>query len=390
MAEIIDRVEFSGIVKVRDAILKLDKPFRLESGEPSFDVPQHIKEAIAQALHDNHTHYVASAGITPLRNAIVKKANEANAIPVKNANEVIVTNGGMHALYVIFRSLLEPGDEVLIPDPTWTCVQELIKLAGGVVKRVPLHEELGWRFDPDELRVAITDKTRAFMINSPHNPTGGVLRRADLEQIAAIISEHPHLAVVSDEAYEHVIYDGAEHVSLASLPGMYRQVISVFTMSKSYAMTGLRLGYILTPDPLLMDRMAKVVLYTSNGVSSITQYGGVAALTGPQDCIAEFRTEYQARRDLFYDGIASIPTLRGKRPEGAFYAFVKIADGWQAPDGRSDSWAMTEYLLKARVGSSPGVIFGPQGEGYVRFSTACVRSDLTGALDTMRVLFASS
>ncbi len=388
MAEIIDRVEFSGIVKVRDAILKMDKPYRLESGEPSFDVPAHIKEAIVQALRDDHTHYVASAGIAPLRNAIVQKANTANAIPVQNASEVMVTNGGMHALYVIFRSLLETGDEVLIPDPTWTCVQELIKLAGGVVKRVPLHEELGWRFDPAELRAAITPKTRAFMLNSPHNPTGGVLHRADLEQIAAIVSEHPHLAVVSDEAYEHVIYDGIEHVSLASLPGMYRQVISVFTMSKSYAMTGLRLGYILTPDPLLMDRMAKVVLYTSNGVSSITQYGGVAALTGPQDCIAEFRSEYQARRDLFYAGIASIPTLRGKQPEGAFYAFLKIADGWQAPDGCSDSWAMTEYLLKARVGSSPGVIFGPQGEGYVRFSTACVRSDLIGALDTMQKLFA--
>lgn len=389
MAEIIDRVEFSGIVKVRDAILKMDKPFRLESGEPSFDVPAHIKEAIAQALHDNHTHYVASAGIAPLRNAIVRKANEVNAIPVKNASEVIVTNGGMHALYVIFSSLLEPGDEVLIPDPTWTCVQELIKLTGGVVKRVPLHEELGWRFDPAELRAAITDKTRAFMINSPHNPTGGVLRREDLEQIAEIVSEHPHLAVVSDEAYEHVIY-GEEHVSLASLPGMYRQVISVFTFSKSYAMTGLRLGYILTPDVLLMDRMGKVVLYTSNGVSSITQYGGVAALNGPQDCVEQFRCEYQARRDLFYDGIATIPTLQGSKPEGAFYAFLKIADGWQAPDGRRDSWAMTEYLLKARVGSSPGVIFGPQGEGYVRFSTACERTDLTGALATMRQLFAAS
>lgn len=388
MAEIIDRVEFSGIVKVRDAILKLEKPFRLESGEPSFDVPAHIKEAIVQALRDNHTHYVASAGIAPLRNAIVNKVNSVNNIPTRNPNEVMVTNGGMHALYVIFRSLLEAGDEVLIPDPTWTCVQELIKLAGGVVKRVPLHEELGWRFDPSELRAAISDKTRVFMINSPHNPSGGVLRRQDLQEIAEIVTEHPHLAVVSDEAYEHVIYD-QEHVSLASLPGMYRQVISVFTMSKSYAMTGLRLGYIVSPDPLLMDRMAKVVLYTSNGVSSITQYGGVAALNGPQDCVAAFRAEYKARRDLFYEGIASIPTLQGQRPEGAFYAFLKIADGWQAPNGRRDSWAMTEYLLKARVGSSPGIIFGPQGEGYVRFSTACERADLSGALDTMRNLFAN-
>ncbi len=388
MAEVIDRVELSGIVKVRDVILKLEKPYRLESGEPSFDVPAHIKEAMVRALRDNQTHYVASAGIAELRKAIVTKVRTSNGIPMESSAETIVTNGGMHALYTLFRALLEPGDEVLIPDPTWTCVQHLITLCGGVVKRVPLHEERGWTFDPDEVRAAITPRTRAFMINSPHNPTGGVLGRADLEAIAAIVADNPQLTVVSDEAYEHILYDGAQHISFASLPGMYERTATVFTFSKSYAMTGLRLGYVVTPDRTTLDRMQKVVLYTANGVNSITQWGGVAALTGPQDCLTEFRQEYQARRDLFYDGLQDVPVFTGARPAGAFYAFLRIADGWTAPDGRRDSWAMTEYLLQARVGSSPGIIFGPSGDNYLRFSTACTREDLTGALAAMRALFA--
>lgn len=388
MAEIIDRVELSGIVLVRDAILKLHKPYRLESGEPSFGVPEHIKEAMERALRDDQTHYVASAGITELRKAIVAKCHTANGIPIESQNEVIVTNGGMHGLYCLFHALLEPGDEVLIPDPTWTCVQHLITLCGGTVKRVPLYEERGWTFDPEELRAAITPRTRALMINSPHNPTGGVLTLADQEAIASIVRDNPQLTVVSDEAYEHVIYDGAEHVSFASLPGMYERSVSVFTLSKSYAMTGLRLGYVITPNKQVMDRMQKVVMYSSNGINSITQWGGVAALTGPQDCVHEFQAEYQSRRDFFYGGLKDVPVFVGSPPAGAFYAFVKIADNWEAPDGRRDSWAMTEYLLKAKVGSSPGVIFGPAGEGYLRFSTACSREDLSGGLEAMRELFA--
>jgi aspartate aminotransferase len=387
MAEVIDRVELSGIARIRDVILKLDKPYRLESGEPSFEVPGHIKEAMVRALRDNHTHYVASAGIPELRRAIVEKCRATNGIPIESLSETIATNGGTHALYCLFQALIEPGDEVLIPDPTWTSVQHLITLCGGIVRRVPLHEERGWGFDPHELRAAITPRTRALMINSPHNPTGGVLSREDQLEIAAIAADHPWVTVVSDEAYEDVIYDGVEHVSFASLPGMYERTISVFTLSKSYAMTGLRLGYVVTPDKQLIERMQKVGLYTANGINSITQWGGVAALSGPQECVADFRTEYQARRDLFYDGLGDIPVFAGRPPAGAFYAFLRITDGWQTPEGQGDSWAMTEYLLKARVGSAPGVIFGPRGEGYLRFSTACDRADLTGALDAMRGLF---
>lgn len=388
MAEVIDRVELSGIVLVRDAILKLHKPYRLESGEPSFSVPEHIKEAMTRALNDDHTHYVASSGILELRKAIVAKCHTVNGIPIESVNETIVTNGGMHGLYTLFSSLLEEGDEVLIPDPTWTCVQHLITLCGGVVKRVPLHEELGWTFDPAELRAAVGPRTKALMINSPHNPTGGVFTRKDQEAIAAIVEDNPQLTVISDEAYEHVIYDGEEHVSFASLPGMYERTISVFTFSKSYAMTGLRVGYVITPDKQLMERMQKVVLYTTNGINSVAQYGATAALTGPQDCVREFQKEYQYRRDLFYSGLEGLPVFEGAKPKGAFYAYVKIADDWKSPEGLRDSWSMTRYLLQAKVGSSPGIIFGPSGDSYLRFSTACSREDLTGALEAMQHLFA--
>jgi aspartate/methionine/tyrosine aminotransferase len=294
----------------------------------------------------------------------------------------------MHGLYCLFLSLIEPGDEILIPDPTWTSIQHLITLCGGVVKRVPLHAERGWTFDPGELRRAVTPRTRGLMLNSPHNPTGGVLSLSDLQAIAAIVDEHPNLTIISDEAYEHITFDGAEHISFASLPGMYPRTASVFTLSKSYAMTGLRLGYVVSPDKLLMERMQKVALYSATGISSITQWGGVAALAGPQDCVTTFRDEYRARRDLFYDGVRRVPVFRGSPPKGAFYAFMRIADDWCAPDGRTGSWAMTEHLLKVKIGSAPGVIFGPSGEGYLRFSTACDREDLTGALEAMQALFA--
>ncbi len=179
-------------------------------------------------------------------------------------------------------------------------------------------------------------------------------------------------------------------MSFASLTGMYERTVSLFTFSKSYAMTGLRVGYVATPNRLVMERMQKLVLYTTNGINSVAQWGGVAALTGPQDCLTDFQTEYQARRDLFYRGLTEVPVFRGTPPKGAFYAFVKVAPGWHDPVGRTGSWAMTEHLLQSKVGSSPGVIFGPSGEDYLRFSTACSREDLIGALAAMQELFAGS
>ena len=203
------------------------------------------------------------------------------------ADEVMVTTGGIHGLYIICQALLEPGDEVIVPDPEWPpCVGSIIA-AKGVPVPCPLHEHLGWRFDLDELASKITPKTRAIYINSPGNPTGGVLTREDVQRISDLCRERD-LWLISDEAYEDVVFEG-EHVSAASLAGMYDKTISLFTFSKSYAMTGLRLGYIVAKDAVLRDRMKKVLFYTASNISSVVQFGGIGALEGSQAPIEEFR-----------------------------------------------------------------------------------------------------
>ena len=267
----------------------------------------------------------------------------------------------------------------------------ITQAAGGVPVQVPLHERLGWRWDIDEVERAITPKTRVLYINSPNNPSGGILARKDIERLAAIARER-NLWVLSDEAYEDIIYNG-EHVSIASLPGMYERTIPIYTMSKSYAITGVRVGYFAIKDKQLRSRATKIVLYTTSNVSSIAQYGAVGALEGPQGCIAEFRRELLARRDFFYKGLAEAApgVFSGEPPDGAFYAFVKINAAWAKDagiDGPSLSWAMAEHLIKnARIGCVPGVDFGPACEGYMRFCTARGRAEITGALASMQDAF---
>jgi aspartate/methionine/tyrosine aminotransferase len=268
--------------------------------------------------------------------------------------------------------------------------------ARGVPVPCRLHETLGWRFDLQELEATITPRTRALYINSPHNPTGGVLTRQDLETMAAICRDRK-IWLVSDEAYEDVVFDDAEHVSAASLPDMYERTISLFTFSKSYAMTGLRLGYVAAADPQLRERMKKALFYTAGNVASVVQYGGIGALEGPQDRVGEFRTELEARRDLFYHGIRehAADIFTGAPPRGAFYAFLRINEGWRgargSEKGSSPSWAMVEHLIsRGRIGCVPGIDFGVNGEGYVRFCFARERAELAGAIESMRTVFAAS
>jgi aspartate/methionine/tyrosine aminotransferase len=311
-----------------------------------------------------------------------------NGIPIGSPDEVIPTNGGTHGIWAVMHALFEPGDEVIVSDPEWPATMAIAVAARAVPVAVPLHESLGFRWDVDEIARAITPRTRAIYINSPNNPTGGVLTRADLERLAAIAAERD-LWVLSDEAYEHIIYKGS-HVSIASLPDMYDRTIPIYTFSKSYAMTGLRLGYFAIKDPALRARALKVIAYTTSNVNSVTQFGGIGALEGPQDCIVRFREELKARRDLFYAGLADAAgdVLSGNPPDGAFYAFVRINPEWMKEAGvagPSLSWAFAEHLIQhGRIGCVPGVDFGPSGEGYLRLAFARERSELQGALVSMK------
>ena len=392
MGAFLDSVPVSAIIKIRDLMHTVKDPYRLDQGDVSFDAPESVKRAMAKAIIENRTHYLATTGVPRLRELLAEKMRMANGIPIGSADEIVPSNGGTHGIWAIMHALFEPGDEVIVSDPEWPATMAIAIAANATPVGVPLHEKLGWRWDLDELERAITPRTKAIYVNSPNNPTGGVLTRADMERIAAIAIER-NLWILSDEAYEHIIYKG-EHVSIASLPGMYERTIPIYTFSKSYAMTGLRLGYFAIQDPALRARAVKVVAYTTSNVNSVVQYGGIGALEGSQECISEFRTELKARRDMFYAGLADAAAgvLSGNPPDGAFYAFVKINPDWAREAGVSSpslSWTFAEHLIKhGRIGCVPGVDFGASGEGYVRFAIGRERTELLGALASMKQVLA--
>jgi aspartate aminotransferase len=383
-----DSIPLGGIVTVRDRLLEHQaqgkKVYRLESGDPSFAVPGHILEAIHKALRDGQTHYTPGAGIKPLREAVFRKISQVNRVPVRGPEHVLVTNGAMNGLYIAFRALCLPGDEVLMPDPTWTETADNVKLAGGVPVRVRLDPARAYRYEAAAIEAAITPRTRAIVINSPHNPTGLVIDRQGLVEIARVAEKHG-LWIVSDEAYEHVLFDGREHVSTGSLG--YDKVISIFSMSKSYAMSGLRVGYLSCNDDLLIERMAKFLRCTINGVNSATQWGAVAALSGPQDAPAQMAQEYQRRRDALWDALAGVRSLHPFKPQGAFYLWARIDEGWAGGGKERGGWAMTEHLIeRAGVGSAPGEVFGPCGAGHIRFAFSCATEQVVAAAGVLKDL----
>jgi aspartate/methionine/tyrosine aminotransferase len=392
MGKFLDSVPFSGIIRIRDMMYGVTDPFRLDQGDVSFDSPETVKAAMRRAIDENRSHYLQTTGLPRLQELLAEKLSTRNRIPIGSPDEVLVTTGGIHGVFIACQGLLEPGDEVIVPDPEWPPAMGNITLAHVVPVPCPLRESLGWRWDVDELARTITPKTRAIYVNSPNNPTGGVFTRGDIEAIAALARRHD-LWVLADEAYEDVVFDEAEHVSIGSLPGMYERTISMYTFSKTYAMTGLRLGYVAAKDARLRERMKKALFYTASNISSVVQYGGVGALEGSQASVEEFRRELQARRDLFYGGIRehAAGVLTGTPPKGAFYAFLRIDPRWTRPPGgpESISWAMAEYLIsRGRIGCVPGADFGANGEGYVRFCFARDRKELHGALRSLGALFA--
>jgi len=391
MGRYLDEIPLSGITRIRELMYSIDNPYRLDQGDVSFDPPDSVKQAIARAVAEGQTHYLQTNGLPKLRELLARKLRHQNRLPVDSPDEVLVTNGGIHGLYLLCQALLEPGDEVLVPDPEWPPALSNILTAHGVPVRYALYQARGWRFDAAELAASITPRTRAIYVNSPNNPTGGVLTRQDLEFVASLARDR-NLWVISDEAYEDILFDGAEHVSTGCLEKMYPRTLSLFTFSKSYAMTGLRFGYLAVKDAGLRERLTKLLFLTTSNVSSIVQHGAIGALQGSQGVVEQFRLELEARRNLFYEGIrsAAAGVLSGEPPPGAFYAFLKIGEvqGPMSGPTTSRSWALTERLIKeGRVGCVPGVDFGPCGEGYIRFCFARERAELEGALASMRAVF---
>jgi len=387
MSHIVDQVSLGAIVQVRDRLLDQQargrKVLRLESGDPSFDIPVHAREAMEKALRDGLTHYTASTGIPVLRKAIFQKVTAENGLNVPNDDHVVVTNGAMHGLYILFRAMLDAGDEVILPDPMWTEIAENVRLGGGKPVPVVLHEERGYQYDPAGIEAAITPRTRAIFVNTPHNPIGAVAARENLEAIARLADKH-NLLLVSDEAYEHVLFDGLRHVSLGSLPGAQNRTISVYSMSKTYAMSGLRLGYLVITDPILLERIKKLVRCTINGVNSVTQYGAAAALNGTQNGTRSMAQEYQKRRDILFSALEEAPYIKAFKPGGAFYLWGRIQPEWPGYDGRRDDWSLTNYLIDAAgIGSSPGSAFGAAGAGYIRFAFSCSTDQIEEAANLL-------
>jgi aspartate aminotransferase len=387
MTHIVDQVSLGAIVQVRDRLLEQQtkgrKILRLESGDPSFDIPVHAREAMEKALRDGLTHYTASTGIPVLRQAIYRKVTTENELQIPGPDNVIVTNGGMNGLYIIFRALLDLGDEVILPNPMWTEIAENIRLGGGVPVPVRLRPDEGYLYAPGDIEAAITPRTRAIFVNTPHNPTGMVLHRPTLEAIASIAEKH-NLMLISDEAYEHVIFDGEQHVSLGSLPAARGRTISVYSLSKTYAMSGLRLGYVIATDELILARLKKLVRCTINGVNSVTQYGAAAAINGPQDVTLAMAAEYQVRRDMLYAALEESPYVKAFKPSGAFYLWARIIPDWPGYQGKTDDWSMTNYLIdQAGIGSAPGSAFGPADEAYIRFAFSCSTDQVREAAELL-------
>ena len=377
LASRLDAVGFSDIVQIRNRVMKLresgEKVFQFEGGEPFLNTPEPIKEAMIRALHENRTRYAPSSGVPELRSAIAAKVRESNRIPARD-EDVIVLNGGMQGLFAAFQTIVDPGDEILVFSPFWTPIKDLIAHCRGVSVFVPTDEARAGGFRETLARYS-TEKTRAVYYNTPQNPSGVVFTRAEAEQVARFARERD-LAVVADEAYENLVYDG-EHVSIASLEGMFERTITAYTLSKTYAMTGWRVGYAVAPEPW-MTGLKKCLLYSTNGVSTPSQWAALEAFRLPDDFYETARQAYRERRDLLTSGLCEIG-FPCAAPAGAFYAFPDVSS--IHPDSRS---AAELLLERAQVATVPGVVFGEHGEGHLRFSFSLPKETIEAGLDSMR------
>jgi aminotransferase len=333
----------------------------LQIGVPDFDTPSNIKEAAKRALDDGFVKYTANAGILPLRLAISERIQEDEGLTYDPLSEIIVTVGANEAVALCMLALLNPGDEVLIPEPAWSHAQMCAILAGAVPVLVPLEFDSEFRLDPDVVRSKITNRTRMLVLNSPHNPTGAVIDRETQQQLAQIAIESD-IFVVSDEIYSRLTYDGVSATGIASVPGMQERTLVINGFSKTYAMTGWRMGWVSGPERLI-KALLKIHQYTVTSTTSFAQIGALEALKGPQDFVSMLLGELDTRRQRVLETVQRLPMLDAIRPKGAFYVYVKVGD--LGLDGHEfAAWLLENY----HVAVIPGRAFGSNQDSFVRIS----------------------
>ena len=368
---------FSVLAKAKALERSGREVIHLEIGEPDFDTPAHVVEAGCRALREGHTHYTPTAGIPELRDAIARDVGRSRGIGVE-PEQVVVTPGGKPIMFFAILALVDEGEEVVLPNPAFPIYESMVEFVGGRPVPVPLRQENGFRFDLDEFRAGLGERTKLVILNSPANPTGGVLTAEDIAGLAQILRERPDVYVLSDEIYSRLLYTGG-FASIASEPGLGPdgRTIILDGFSKTYAMTGWRLGYGVMPVPLA-EQVAKLQVNSNSCTSAATQLAGLEALEGPQDAVGSMLAEFQARRDLIVAGLNELPGVECITPQGAFYAFPRVTGTGLSADGLADL-----LLEEAGVACLSGTAFGSHGEGHLRLSYANSRENIARALERM-------
>ncbi len=377
LASRLDGLDIEGALEVAARARALEASGRdvihFEIGEPDFDTPQNVREVTKRALDDGATHYAPYPGLPELRAAIAEDARRRKALAV-DTDRVFVTVGGKGVLFYAVMALVDPGDEVIVPDPGYPMYASVTRFAGGIPVPVPLGDD--FRLDPDELIARITPRTRLLVINTPANPTGAILTRQDLERIAQVAIERD-VVVIADEIYGRILYQG-EHVSIGSLPGMAERTIILDGLSKAHAMTGWRVGYAIVPEPLRTG-FGRMIMNSISCAPTFVQVGAVEALTGPQDAVDAMVAEFRARRDLRVAGLNAIDGVRCHEPQGAFYVFPNISG-----TGFTGAELAARLLDEAGIATLPGTAFGEVATHHLRLSYANSRENIVRALERMR------
>lgn len=380
IANRINQLAPSGIRKVNEKALAMErageKVIHFEIGRPDFDTPDYIKKAAEESLKRGEVFYTSNFGTMELRQAIAEKLQRENGVDYK-ASEVLVTVGLSEAVFAVLSCILDEGDEILIPDPVWMNYLNVPKMLGAKPVSYTLREENGYQIDLDEVRSKITPKTKAMVIVTPNNPTGGVLKADMLEKLAEIIKENDML-IISDEVYERLIYDGEKHLSIASLPGMKERTFTLNGMSKAYSMTGWRLGYVAAAEEFITV-LNKFHQHNTTCAPSFVQAASVIALRDEGNEVAEMVKEYQRRRDYAVKAINETPGLSCQCPKGAFYIFINCKEL-----GMSSAEIAAYLLDEAKIALVPGDVFGAGGEGYVRMSFANSYENIVEGCERLR------